>query len=173
MVSVLHFSDKHFLPTQQEVVLARESSKILADYARSAMLPALRLVKKHGQKEELTLPLMALRLLAEILSEMAKGNAVTLIPVHAELTTQEAADLLNVSRPFLINLLEENKIPYRKIGSKRRIQAKDILEYKTKIEQSRMKVLDQLSAQAQELDMGYVSKKSRVAAIKHDQNIKH
>lgn len=143
------------LPTKKETQLAEQSSRVLASYMRSTSKPAIELVRAGKKKEQVLLPSTALRLLVDILSEMAKGNAVTLIPIHAELTTQEAADLLNVSRPYLVDLLESKKIPFRKVGSRRRVLAKDILDYKAKIDKARMCALQKLSEQAQELDMGY------------------
>ena len=89
---------------------------------------------------------------------MAEGNAVSVIPIRAELTTQEAAELLNVSRPHLVSLVESNEIPYRKVGSHRRILAKDVLAYKAKIDEERLKTLAELSEQAQKLKMGYKNK---------------
>ena len=103
----------------------------------------------------LSLPSAALRLLNEILKEMAKGNGVILMPVHAMLTTQEAADLLNVSRPFLIGLLEAGKIPYQRLGSHRRILSQDLMAFREQTDAAREEALRQLTEEAQELDMGY------------------
>jgi len=86
---------------------------------------------------------------------MAMGNAVTLIPIHAELTTQEAANILNVSRPFLIKLLEKNSIPHHKVGRNRRVKLIDLLEFKESFDKTSNESLDELTQQAQELDMGY------------------
>jgi len=160
MLPSIHRENEPFIPTHQEAILAGESFKILNEYIHSSSKPTIQIVGKDKHKEQLMLPMSALRFLVDVLSEMAKGNAVTLMPVHAELTTQEAADMLNVSRPFLVNLLEENKIPYRMVGSRRRVLAKDIIDYKNKIDQSRLEVLKELSEQAQELNMGYVSRKT-------------
>jgi excisionase family DNA binding protein len=73
----------------------------------------------------------------------------------AELTTGEAADLLFVSKPFLVKLLEEEKIPYRKVGNRRKIKLKDVLAYKKVSDAQRRKALRELVREAQELDMGY------------------
>lgn len=107
------------------------------------------------QEEAVTIPAIAFRLLVNILTQMAQGNDITLILVHAELTTQEAADLLNVSRPFLVKLLEGGEMPYRKVGTRRRVLYRDIAEYKRRIDERRQATLDELAAQAQELGMCY------------------
>lgn len=143
------------IPSNKEVALAEKSSRILSNYIKTTKNPTLQLISNDKADKKIILPPQALQLLVGILEEMGQGNAVSLIPIHAELTTQEAADLLNVSRPYLISLLKEGKIPFRKVGSKRRILAKDILRYKASIDKKRLKALEALTKQAQELDMGY------------------
>src|SRR3990167_2952954 len=143
------------LPTNKDVVLAEESGRKLSAYIRSTKKPAIQLVKKGRGSETIMLPASALHLLMVILSQMAHGNAVTILPVHAEFTTQEAADLLNVSRPFLVNLLEKGKIPFRRVGSRRRVFAKDVLRYKEEIDKKRLEILEELANEAQKHNMGY------------------
>ncbi len=143
------------VPTKKESELAEQSIKVLISYMKSTKHPMFELLNKEHRSKQITIPASALRLLVDILSQMARGNAVTLMPVHAELTTQEAADMLNVSRPYLVELLEQGKIPYRKVGTRRRILVNDLLHYKEKIDKARLKTLEELSKQAQELDMGY------------------
>lgn len=141
------------LPSEQEIQLADESSKKLSDYVKSIHSSVIKLKGIKG--ENISIPTKAAKLLMTILSQMAKGNAVTLIPVHTELTTQEAADLLNVSRPFLVNLLEDGQIPFRLVGTKRRVLAKDVLKYKDAIDKKRLAILEDLSREAQKHNMGY------------------
>ena len=143
------------IPSNKEAALAEKSSRILSDYIKTTKTPALQLIDNKKENKKILLPPQALVLLVGILEQMGQGNAVSLIPIHTELTTQEAADLLNVSRPYLINLLKEGKIPFRKVGTKRRILAEDALRYKTMIDKKRLKTLEALTKQAQELDMGY------------------
>lgn len=143
------------VPTAQEAAIAKEASRMLATHIKH--LPDIRfqILEDRKTSENLTLPPTAIRMLLDILTEMAAGNAVTLIPVHAELTTQQAADVLNVSRPYLVTLLEEKKIPYRKVGTHRRILFEDLMRYKKQIDADRRAALDQLTKEAQELNMGY------------------
>jgi excisionase family DNA binding protein len=144
-------------PSPAETKLAQESSRKLAKLlgAKKKTELRLRIQSDNDHEETVAVPLSAFRLLADILTEMAQGNAVTLIPVHAELTTQQAADLLNVSRPYLIDLLETGQIPHRKVGTHRRVLFQDLMAYKQKTDAARLKALKELSAHDQELGMGY------------------
>ncbi len=142
------------LPTHDEIEMAKDSSRILAKYAKAKRV-RLNIQSDQGELEELILPEHVLEALLGILVEISRGNAFSIIPVHAQLTTQEAATILNVSRPFLISLLEEKKIPHHKVGTHRRVLAKDIFAYKKNIDEERLKTLEELTALSQELGMGY------------------
>jgi len=94
-------------------------------------------------------------LFLHLLTEMSQGNAVPFVPNHAELTVERAADLLNVSRPYVVKLLDEGKIPSRTVGKYRRVRFDDLMAFKRKDDDARDRVLDELTAEAQELEMGY------------------
>ncbi|MYA89660.1 MAG: helix-turn-helix domain-containing protein [Boseongicola sp. SB0662_bin_57] len=141
-------------PSAKEAAIARASGQLLSRYARNKASLKLR-VTDGVQAEPIELPAGAVALLMDILEAMAAGQGVTIIPENAELTTVQAADVLNVSRPFLIKLLDEQKIPHRKVGKHRRIRMEDVMAYKASIDAERESVLDQLAADAQEQDMGY------------------
>jgi excisionase family DNA binding protein len=138
------------VPNEEDAKLAAVSSRILAAASTER---ELRVHLADGQ--ELVLPKGVARLLSHLLTEMARGNAVTLFPIHAELTTQEAAEILNVSRPYLIQLLEEGKLPYRRVGTHRRVRYQDLIDFQKRSDEQRSRALDELAAQAQELNMGY------------------
>lgn len=147
---------KPFIPTEDEAQISQESSRILANHIfHHRSTRRLKIVEDDGSEQDVVIPAAAYSLLIDILSQMAQGNAVTIIPIHAELTTQEAADILNVSRPFLIKLIEASVIPCRKVGRHRRIRFEDLMNYKQQTDTQRMQALDELADQAQELNMGY------------------
>jgi excisionase family DNA binding protein len=141
-------------PSVQEAELARSSGQSLARLIRKNRPLKLK-VTDADQEQPIELPPGAALLLMDILEAMAAGRGITLIPENAELTTVQAADVLNVSRPFLIKLLEEKALPCRKVGAHRRIRMEDVMAYKARIDADREAILDQLVAEAQEHDMGY------------------
>jgi excisionase family DNA binding protein len=143
------------LPSEVDIKLAKESSRALSMIMATKEAVQSVTIQSDGEKTRVELPMSAFRLFIDILANLSQGNAVQVVPVHAELTTQEAADLLMVSRPYFIKLLDEGKIPYRKVGTHRRVRYSDLLDFKSKEEQQREAALDELSAQAQELGMGY------------------
>jgi len=146
------------MPTADDQEMARESSRTLSELMAQhrRMPPQLSFpARGRGQPELVPLPAAAAPLIAQILAQLARGHAVTVIPVHSELTTQEAADLLGVSRPHLVQMLKAKKIPHRKVGAHRRIRFCDLKDFKMTEDVARQKALDALAAQAQELDQGY------------------
>ncbi len=143
-------------PTEADTMLARESLQRLSHYSGASKTDLIIHIQGDEQPgEDIALPMPAFRLLKDILAEMAKGHGVTLLPVRAELTSQQAADLLNVSRPYLIGLLEEGKIPFRLVGQHRRVRLDELMAYKRKDDETRCRIADELTADAQELGMGY------------------
>src|SRR3984957_8369931 len=117
------------LPSKDEASLAKETGRILASRLRKNRPMRLRILDESGAGT-LQLPASAVRLLLAILEETAKGNAVTLVPVRAELTTQQAADMLNISRPSLIQLLDAGEIEFRRVGTHRRVRLEGLIAYK-------------------------------------------
>ncbi len=140
------------LPEESEIKQAQESSRLLAACIGRGEPARLRVIDGN---EEIEVPISALRMLEQILAQMAKGNGVTIIPVNAVLTTQEAADFLNVSRPYLVGLVERGELPFTKVGTHRRIQFKDLLEYKNRTMAASKQALNELATEAQQLGMGY------------------
>jgi excisionase family DNA binding protein len=145
-------------PTDEESQIARESSRrlgpVLASLKGEPTPPTAEVVVRvegRAAGDLIEVPLAALQLLGTILREMAKGHGVTLTPVHAELTTQQAAAFLNVSRPYLIKQLEAGELAYHKVGTHRRIALRDLLDYKERSDAKRDVALEELARLTQEL----------------------
>lgn len=141
------------LPDKESAELARSSAEELSRLLAS--MPQVERAHVRLDRSDLILPRDALALLRDLLVEMAQGNAVTIVPTHAELTTQKAANIFNVSRPYLVNLLEDGTIPFSKTGTHRRIRFQDLMSYRERRELESRAALDELISQAQEHDMGY------------------
>jgi excisionase family DNA binding protein len=122
---------KVMLPLEREVRAAVEGQRTLAallTFRRETQ--RIQIFDERNEAHLVELPTSALRLLLDILAELADGNAVKVVPVHAELTTQEAADLLNVSRPHLVKLLEDGVMPFHRAGKHRRVRFVDVVNCK-------------------------------------------
>lgn len=144
------------LPVEREVQAAVQGQRTLAAYLTTGLeTQSIQIFDGQNQAHQVELPTSALRLLVDILSELAEGNAVQVVPIHAELTTQEAADILNVSRPHLIRLLEDGVLPFHKTGKHRRVRFVDLMRFKEERTRSSEQAMEELSKQAQELGMGY------------------
>lgn len=115
----------------------------------------LEICSEHHTKQRLEIPKKALTILQDVLKLLATGKGFSLLSDEEELSTQEAADLLKVSRPYIVQLLEAGKIPHKKIGTHRRILLKDLLAYAKQHELDRDRMLTELAKQAQELNLGY------------------
>ena len=141
------------LPDDETVKLAHASAAELSQLLNQSPSSNRAHVNIDGQ--HLILPLQALVLLKNLLTELARGNAVTIVPLHAELTTQQAADFLNVSRPYLISLLEKGELKFTKVGTHRRILFEDLKSYKTLMKERSFSAMDELVKIAQEAKLGY------------------
>ena len=142
--------------SEEDIALAQESLRVLSTVLQPrAETQQVDFHDDNGTMHAVRIPTSALRLLLEILTQICQGNAVSIVPIHAELTTQEAADVLNVSRPFLVQLLERGDIPFHKIGTHRRVRYRDVIAYKKRVDAERRKALDELAEQAQKTGMGH------------------
>lgn len=143
--------------TKRDQMMARTSMSKLRHAYNTIDKSSTRTIKIKvlQENEYVSIPKAAYALLVDILQNMSQGKSVTLIPQDTQITTQQAADMLNVSRPFIVKLLEEGAIPFKKAGTHRRININDIISYGEKIKENRNHKLAFLAEQAQELNMGY------------------
>jgi excisionase family DNA binding protein len=138
------------VPDRADIDQAREAVEALAGIEPRATEVV---VEDKAHRMHAVLPVAAVRLLQDLLREMAQGHAISLVPLHAELTTQQAADALNVSRPFLVKLLETDQLPHRKVGTHRRIRFDDLMRYKQTIDAQRLETLRKLTEESEELGL--------------------
>jgi excisionase family DNA binding protein len=144
------------LPSSEEAALARLSSQELSAVLETrAEIQKVTMTDRQGVVHNMDIPVSALRLLIDVLTELGDGNSVKLIPIGSELTTQEAADMLDVSRPTLIRMLDNAEIPYHRTGNRRKLRYTDIVAYREQTRAARISALDELSALDQELGLGY------------------
>lgn len=143
------------IPTEKATELARDALRALRETPLRKSATVQLQAGVGAGRATMAVPRAAFDLLVEILAQMANGNAVTLVAVQAELTTQQAAELLNVSRPYLIGLLDGGKIPHHKVGTHRRVRVADVLAYKERSDAACRAAADELTREAQELGLGY------------------
>lgn len=144
--------DETFVPTDEETERAKNFSRILArEFAPVESVT----IQREGSDESIEIPKQVFNVLMRVLAVMSEGKAFSLIPMDKELTTQQAADILNVSRPYLNKILDLGEITHRKVGRNRRIKLSDLMEYKKSQEQKSKAALQQLADQSQDLNMGY------------------
>ena len=150
------------LPTAGESAMARESSQRLSHLLGGLKVPGETSspsgpieieIRLDGEHEVVALPSAALLLLNEILTQMAQGNAISILPQKIELTTMQASSILNVSRPYFIGLLDKGDIPHHKVGTHRRVLLEDVMRYKRDVDEKRLSSLRQLSELSEELGL--------------------
>ena len=137
-------------PSPDEVQAARVAARTLS---RNGAGPMIRFAVEGQSVEPISLPASIFALVVDLLSKLGNGNAVTIVPVEAELTTQQAADYLNVSRPHLVKLLERGSLPFRMVGTHRKVLARDVINYRSKVDGARYEALRAMSAADAELGL--------------------
>jgi len=135
--------------------MASESVVRLSQFARRRKPNKSRVIRLTLQGEEIPIPEKAFTYLIEVLSNMSDGKSMDIVAEERELTTQQAADMLNVSRPFVVKLLEDGRIPFKKVGKHRRILLQDILRIKDQQSKTRESQLEKLARDSQKLGLGY------------------
>lgn len=137
--------------TLQDILRFHDGGKVDEPFQKATLRVSVE--RGDGEKTDIALPEAAFSLLLSVLKELGHGRGVTVVATDTEVTTQQAADFLNVSRPYFVKLLEESRIPYRTVGPRRRVLVEDLLSYKAREEAERHRGLDELVAEAQVLGM--------------------
>ena len=141
------------IPSEKEAGLAREASRAIEKHKAREKNLRVQIAKAGRELTTLELPQAAAKLLMQMLEEMGKGNAVTLVPTESEITTQQAADLLNVSRPYVVGMIDKGELPARMVGNQRRLPLKGVLAYKANNRAKRLDALREITEIDQELGL--------------------
>ena len=136
----------------QDVQVARETVRRLSRHLPAGSQVSLNVAGAKG-RETLALPTNALAPLVAMLEKMAEGHAITILPLTAELTTTQDAEVLGVSRPHVVQLLEEGQIPHRKVGKHRRIRVRDLMEHQRSARKRSEALLGELAAESQKMGL--------------------
>lgn len=139
------------LPSKTDMELARVAQRCIMEALDRSKAVKIKLESETGNIPPIELPPASLRLIGQLLGLMSEGKPFTLMPEKQELTTVEAANLLNVSRPFIIKEIDAGRIPHRMVGSHRRILLTDLMEYRNQMHASREAALDDLSELSRDL----------------------
>lgn len=140
-------------PKDQEMARAAQRCIVAAlDHSRAA---SITVTTDTGEHPTIELPTAALKLIGRLLGAMSQGRPITLVPTEQEFTTVEAANFLNVSRPFVIKEMEAGRLAYRKVGSHRRIAFEDLLEYAQQMRARQANALERMAENARELGLDY------------------
>ena len=142
---------------EREAEMAKTAQRCIMAALDHSKAHRIALVDRRSKNQApiLELPPKALRFFADLLGAMSQRQPVSLIPQKHELTTQEAAAFLNVSRPFVVKQLEEGKIPFRKVGRHRRVEFEQLVKYQESLRRDTDSALQDLADQAQALKQGY------------------
>ena len=143
-----------YTPTPEAIALANQAlESVSAVVTNPPETITFAILDPDLQGTKITIPSGMFRLMVDVLNAVSQGEAITLLPHSAELTTQEAADLLNVSRPYLVKLLDEGAMPSRKVGIYRRVKVHDVVRYQKQEKAKRENILDELTQEAQEMGL--------------------
>lgn len=142
-----------YTPTSEAITLASQALESISPFiANPPDTITLAILDSTMQDTRITIPNGMFQLMVNVLQSVSRGEPVTILPQSAELTTQEAADILRVSRPYLVKLLDEGTIPSRKVGIYRRVLLQDVLNYQKTEKQRQSVIMSKLTKEAQ--DMG-------------------
>jgi excisionase family DNA binding protein len=141
------------VPSDQDAVLATKATRALEQHRAGNQSLRVQIAAAGHEVTALDLPPLVVELLMSILKETAAGHAVTLVPLEAEITTQEAAELLNVSRPYVVGMIDKGQLPARMVGNQRRLPLKDVLTYRAENRAKRLETLKELVAHDQKLGL--------------------